>query len=69
MSGNREGSKKAVATIKAKYGEDFFKRIGKLQQESWERNGRKPRGFAANHELARIAGAKGGAKSKRTKKQ
>ena len=44
------------------YGDDFYKKIG-------SRGGRqkpcKPRGFAANPALARIAGAKGGRLSSR----
>jgi len=64
--GNRvlTGGKLAAATNKAK-NPNFYAEIGKLSQARWERNGRKPRGFAANPELARIAGAKGGKISKR----
>lgn len=50
-------------TLKEKYGEDFFARIGR-------EGGKKSRGggFAANRQLASEAGRKGGMKSKRTKK-
>lgn len=37
---------------------DFYRKLAKLSQESWEKNGRKPRGFAANPELARRANLK-----------
>lgn len=64
MPGVREGGLKAAKTNKQKYGADFYKRIGAL-------GGLKSRGggFAANPELARIAGAKGGRASRRTKKR
>ena len=68
MAGNRIGGKKAAQTTKERYGEDFHQKVGKLANEAWEKNGRKPRGFAANPELARIAGAKGGSISRRGKK-
>ena len=68
MAGTLQGGKKAAQTTKERYGEDFYQKVGKLSNEAWEKNGRKPRGFAANPELARIAGAKGGAISRRGKK-
>lgn len=63
MAGTMQGGKDAAATNRKKYGNDFYKRIGAL-------GGAKGRtgGFFANRELARIAGAKGGRISKRTKK-
>lgn len=63
MAGTKEGGKKAAATNKAKYGKEFYAKIGAV-------GGRKGHtgGFAANPELARIAGAKGGKISRRTKK-
>lgn len=65
MSGTREGGIQAAKQNKAHYGEDFYKRIGAMSNASWEKNGRKPRGFSANREAAKRAGAKGGAISKR----
>ena len=60
MAGTKEGGKAAAATNKRKYGNDYYQRIGAL-------GGKKGRtgGFYANRELARIAGAKGGRRSKR----
>ena len=62
MAGNKIGGLKTVATNKKKYGEDFYRNIGRIGGKV---KGRK--GFAANIELARKAGAKGGRISKRTK--
>ena len=69
MPGTKEGGLKAQATNKARYGDDFYQRIGAV-------GGQKSRGggFASQkrgkdgltgHERARIAGSKGGYKSKR----
>lgn len=62
MAGTKEGGQKAAATNKAKYGEDFYSKMG-------QKGGRLGRtgGFFANRELARIAGAKGGRISRRGK--
>ena len=62
MAGTKAGGQKAAATNKAKHGSDFYARIGAM-------GGKKGRtgGFAANPELARIAGAKGGRISRRGK--
>lgn len=68
MAGNKIGGAKAALTNKAKYGEDFYKGIALKAREAWEQNGRKPRGFSVNRELARTAGAEGGRNSKRPKK-
>lgn len=61
MSGSKEGSRKAVATILAK-NPNFFKEIG-------SKGGRvitdKKKGFAADPERARLAGSIGGSKSSR----
>ena len=65
MAGTARGGKRAAQTNKERHGEDFYQRIGKLSNAGWEKNGRKPRGFAANPELARIAGVRGGRKSRR----
>ena len=62
MSGTKAGGQKAAATNKAKYGKEFYANIGR----KGGRNGHTG-GFAANPELAKIAGAKGGRKSKRGK--
>lgn len=62
MAGTKAGGLKAAAANKAKYGSDFYARIGAKGGQ----NGRTG-GFAANPELARIAGAKGGRISRRKK--
>lgn len=66
MAGTKAGGLKAAATNKRVHGEDFYARIG----GKGGRNGNTG-GFAANRELAREAGAKGGRISKRgpTKKR
>ena len=63
MAGTKAGGIKAAAANKAKYGADFYAKIG-------QKGGKlgKTGGFAANPDLARIAGAKGGRISRRTKK-
>ncbi|QHN42470.1 hypothetical protein GII36_01235 [Candidatus Mycosynbacter amalyticus] len=63
MAGTKVGGTKAAATNKAKHGKDFYARIG-AKGGKIGRTG----GFAANPELARIAGAKGGKISRRRKK-
>lgn len=62
MSGTRIGGKKAAATNKERYGDDFYEKNG-------SKGGKKGKtgGFYANPELARIAGAKGGRISRRGK--
>ena len=60
MAGTSVGGIKAAITNKAKHGEDFYVRMGRLGG-TISRGG----GFAANRELAREAGRKGGKKSKR----
>jgi hypothetical protein len=60
MSGSTLGGKRAAATNKEKYGQDFYKRIG---AEGGKKS--KTGGFYANRELAREAGRLGGLKSKR----
>lgn len=62
MAGTVEGGLKARETVLRTHGEDFYKRIGAIGG----RNGNTG-GFAANPELARLAGAKGGAISRRGK--
>ena len=60
MAGTKAGGLKAAATNKAKYGKEFYARIG-------QKGGRLGHtgGFAANPALAKIAGAKGGRISRR----
>ncbi|MYB40113.1 hypothetical protein F4X86_02455 [Candidatus Saccharibacteria bacterium] len=71
MSGNSDGGRLAAATIRAKHGRDFYVKIGQL-------GGRKSRngGFASpkvgkdgltGAQRAKLAGARGGAKSRRGK--
>lgn len=66
MSGTKAGGMKAAATNKAKYGKEFYATIGRKGGQNGHTGG-----FASNPELARIAGAIGGRRSKRgpTKKQ
>lgn len=75
MSGTRTGGKKAAATIKAKYGNNFYAAIG----AKGGRNGNTG-GFAARktcncdiihgvHHKAQCAGARGGMISRRGKKK
>ena len=63
MAGTVEGGKTAAAKNKAKYGVDFYAKIGAM-------GGKKGRtgGFYANRELAREAGSKGGQLSRRKRK-
>lgn len=63
MAGTKAGGKAAAETNKKKYGADFYAKIG-ASGGKVSRTG----GFAANRELARIAGAKGGRISRRKKK-
>lgn len=63
MAGTKIGGMKAAATNKSKHGSDFYAKIG----AKGGRNGHTG-GFAANPDLARVAGAKGGRISRRTKK-
>ena len=60
MAGTTAGGQKAAETNKKKYGDGFYARIG----QKGGRNGHTG-GFAANQELAKIAGRKGGLISKR----
>lgn len=62
MPGTIEGGKRAAAKNKQRHGADFYARIGAM-------GGRKGHtgGFAANRELAREAGRKGGLISRRKK--
>lgn len=60
MAGTKAGGLKAAATNKAKYGEGFYARIGRMGGQNGHTGG-----FAANPALAKLAGAKGGRKSRR----
>ena len=62
MAGTKLGGVKAAQTNKNRHGADFYAKIG-------AKGGKKGTtgGFAANRELARIAGRKGGQISRRRK--
>jgi len=62
MSGTKTGGQKAALTNKAKHGEDFYAKIGRKGGKNGHTGG-----FAANPELAKEAGRKGGKISKRGK--
>ena len=62
MAGTKLGGQKAAKTNKEKHGDDFYAKIGR----KGGRNGHTG-GFAANPELAKRAGAKGGKISRRGK--
>ena len=63
MAGTKAGGMKAAARNKEKYGADFYAKIGAKGGQKGTTGG-----FFANRELARIAGAKGGRISRRSKK-
>jgi hypothetical protein len=63
MAGTKAGGRAAAAKNKSKYGADFYAKIGAMGGKKGHTGG-----FAANRELARLAGAKGGRISRRTKK-
>ena len=62
MAGTKAGGMKAAATNKSRHGKDFYAKIGAKGGKLGHTGG-----FAANRELARIAGAKGGRISRRRK--
>lgn len=62
MAGTKAGGVKAAATNKTRHGSDFYAKIGAKGGQNGNTGG-----FAANRELARIAGAKGGRISRRRK--
>lgn len=65
--GTKEGGLRAARTNKKLYGDSVYVEIGRmggLTRTDRTHN----KGFASNPELAKIAGAKGGKISKRTKK-
>lgn len=63
MAGTKAGGMAAAQTNKAKYGSDFYAKIGAKGGKLGHTGG-----FAANRELARVAGARGGRISRRSKK-
>ena len=63
MAGTKAGGLKAAMKNKKLHGDDFYRIIG---SKGCKQKPSKPRGFAANKELASIAGAKGGRVSRRT---
>ena len=60
MSGTIEGGRKARDTNYKLHGKEFYRRIGAIGGANGHTGG-----FASNRELARIAGAIGGRKSRR----
>lgn len=66
MPGTKAGSEKAMKTIRSRYGEDFFKKIGKV---GGIRGKGKVKGGFNDLELASRAGRIGGSVSKRKKKE
>ena len=64
MAGTKLGGLKASETNRNKYGNDFYKRIGRIGGKNGHTGG-----FASNPELARLAGAKGGRISRRGKRK
>ena len=60
MAGTKAGGLKAAATNKAKYGKEFYARIGQKGGQNGHTGG-----CAANPAPAKIAGAKGGRISRR----
>lgn len=62
MPGTKIGGQKAAATNRARHGKDFYARIGAVGGTKGTTGG-----FAANRELAREAGRKGGMISRRRK--
>ena len=66
MPGTKAGGQKARETNYKLHGRDFYSKIGRRGGLNGKGPGYKG-GFAANPELAKIAGAIGGAKSRRKK--
>ena len=63
MAGTLKGGKKAAETNRKRYGSEFYKAIGAKGGKTKNPN----KGFGGDRELARIAGSKGGLKSRRGK--
>lgn len=64
MPGTRIGGQKAATANKAKYGKDFYVRIGRMGGKLGRTGG-----FYANRELARRAGRKGGEVTKQIREE
>ena len=62
MAGTKAGGLKAAATNIERHGKDFYKEVGRKGGIAGNTGG-----FAANPELAKIAGRKGGLISRRGK--
>lgn len=60
MAGTKIGGLKTAQTLKQKYGDDYFSRMGRKGGQLGHTGG-----FAANPALAKLAGQKGGKISKR----
>ena len=65
MAGNKIGGLKAKNTIEMKYGHDFWSVTGSKGGRRTMKDGCRPKGFAADRDRAKRAGAKGGKRSKR----
>ena len=66
VSGSTEQGKKAAATLKARYGSDFYRMLGSKGGKKTHADGAKPKGFAAmTLEKRSAAGRKGGLKSRK----
>lgn len=63
MTGTKAGGKKASLTNKMRHGDDFYQRIGRRGGKNGHTGG-----FASNPALAKIAGRKGGSRSRRKSK-
>lgn len=71
MSGTREGGLKSAETIKAKYGEDFYKKLtrkgGRVSSEKGFASNKVGRDGFTGPERAKLMGSLGGALSRRKK--
>lgn len=66
MAGTLAGGKKAASTNKQRHGEDFYRNIGR---KGGSKSHPDTRPFTLNPELAKLAGARGGAISRRSKER
>lgn len=62
IKSHRAAGLKAKKTIISQHGSDYYARIGR---KGGSRTDTRPKGFEADRALARIAGAKGGAASRK----